>query len=60
MGASKLLFEGESKNLESSAQIPWLKGLLILLKDLRYGSVTLIVQDGKLIQMERKEKIRLG
>jgi len=29
-----------------------------LLKDLRYGSVNVIVQDGVVIQIERTEKIR--
>jgi hypothetical protein len=38
--------------------LPWIKDLLVLLKDLRYGSVTLVVQDGKVIQMEKVEKIR--
>lgn len=38
--------------------LPWIKDLLALLKDLRYGSVTLVVQDGKVIQMEKVEKIR--
>jgi hypothetical protein len=38
--------------------MPWIKDLLALLKDLRYGSVTLVVQDGKVIQMEKVEKIR--
>lgn len=28
------------------------------LKDLRYGSVTVIVQDGVVIQIERTEKLR--
>jgi len=41
------------------SQLPWLKSLLLLLKDLRYGSITLVVQDGKIIQMERLEKNRL-
>jgi hypothetical protein len=41
------------------SQLPWLKSLLMLLKDLRYGSITLVVQDGKIIQMERLEKNRL-
>jgi hypothetical protein len=38
--------------------LPWIKDLLVLLKDLRYGSVTLVVQDGKVIQIEKVEKIR--
>lgn len=30
-----------------------------LLSDIRYGSVTIIVQDGKIIQIEKNEKMRL-
>jgi len=29
------------------------------LKDLKYGYITLVVQDGKVIQVERNEKTRL-
>ncbi len=29
------------------------------LKDLKYGSITLVVQDGKIIQVERNEKVRI-
>ncbi|MCL7747138.1 YezD family protein [Halalkalibacter alkaliphilus] len=35
------------------------KQLQELLKDLKYGSVTLIVQDGKVIQLEKNEKVRI-
>lgn len=31
-----------------------------ILKTMKYGSVTLVVQDGKIIQIEKNEKIRLG
>ncbi|MGP1907431.1 YezD family protein [Metabacillus sp. JX24] len=30
-----------------------------MLKTMSYGSVTLIVQDGKVIQLEKNEKIRM-
>ncbi|MCM3760418.1 YezD family protein [Alkalihalobacillus oceani] len=30
-----------------------------LLSGLKFGSVTLIIQDGKIIQMEKNEKVRL-
>jgi hypothetical protein len=30
-----------------------------MLKDLKYGSVTIVVQDGKIIQLEKNEKQRL-
>ncbi|MCB2360798.1 YezD family protein [Clostridium estertheticum] len=36
-----------------------LKKLLELLKTTQYGSVTLVLQDGIAIQMERNEKLRL-
>ncbi|WP_418789857.1 DUF2292 domain-containing protein, partial [Peribacillus frigoritolerans] len=29
------------------------------LNSMKYGSITLIVQDGKIIQMERNEKLRI-
>jgi hypothetical protein len=29
------------------------------LKEIRYGTVTLVVQDGKVIQIDKNEKIRL-
>ena len=28
-------------------------------RDIRYGTVTLVIQDGRLIQIDRSEKIRL-
>lgn len=30
-----------------------------IISDMRYGSVTLIIQDGVLLQIEKNEKIRL-
>ncbi|WP_071396876.1 YezD family protein [Bacillus tuaregi] len=30
-----------------------------MLQDLKYGSITLVVQDGKVIQLEKVEKVRL-
>ncbi|MEV5116230.1 YezD family protein [Peribacillus frigoritolerans] len=30
-----------------------------ILNSMKYGSITLIVQDGKIIQMERNEKLRI-
>ncbi|MHC1685697.1 MAG: DUF2292 domain-containing protein [Clostridiaceae bacterium] len=35
-----------------------LKKLLELLKEIKFGSVTLVIQDGIVIQVERNEKIR--
>jgi len=36
-----------------------LKKLLELLRTTKYGSITLVVQDGVAIQLERNEKLRL-
>jgi hypothetical protein len=33
--------------------------ILSALKDLRYGSLEITIQDGKVVQLERKEKRRL-
>ncbi|MDM8098570.1 MULTISPECIES: YezD family protein [Oceanobacillus] len=30
-----------------------------LLNDLNYGTITIVVQDGKVIQLEKNEKVRL-
>ena len=30
------------------------------IEDIRFGSVTVIVQDGRIIQIEKKEKVRLN
>lgn len=36
-----------------------LKHLLEILKTIKYGSVTLFIQDGKVIQIDKNEKLRL-
>ncbi len=36
-----------------------LKKIREAVKDIRYGTVTLVIQDGRLIQIDRSEKIRL-
>ncbi|PWA09723.1 DUF2292 domain-containing protein [Pueribacillus theae] len=35
------------------------KEILNMLKTLSYGSITIVVQDGKVIQLEKNEKVRL-
>jgi len=35
------------------------KKIIEFLETIQYGSVTVIVQDGKIMQIERNEKIRL-
>jgi hypothetical protein len=43
---------------EASAELPW-DEVRASLENLRYGSVTIIVQDGVVIQIDRLEKKRL-
>jgi hypothetical protein len=33
--------------------------LIKYIKDIRFGSVTVVIQDGKIVQIEKSEKIRL-
>ncbi len=35
-----------------------LQRVLEVIKDLRYGSVEVVVHDGKVVQIERREKMR--
>ena len=53
MGEKELLYDNKSISEEN------LKKLLDLLKTTQYGSVTLVVQDGVVIQIERNQKLRL-
>jgi len=36
-----------------------LQKLLEMVKSVRYGSVTLVIQDGQVIQIDKNEKMRL-
>lgn len=36
-----------------------IKKVIELLETIQYGSVTVVVQDGKVLQIERNEKIRM-
>jgi hypothetical protein len=59
MGLEQLVPDKDrDEKIRLLSTMPWIKDLLVLLKDLRYGSVTLVVQDGKVIQIEKVEKIR--
>ena len=33
--------------------------LIRYIKDIQFGSVTVIIQDGKIVQIEKNEKVRL-
>jgi hypothetical protein len=49
----------ETKELSPAITEEELKQLFELLRSLKFGSVTLIIQDGKVVQIEKNEKIRL-
>ncbi|MCX5721056.1 MAG: DUF2292 domain-containing protein [Nitrospirae bacterium] len=36
------------------------QAIRLALKDIRFGSIEIIVHDSKVVQIERKEKIRFG
>ena len=35
------------------------KKVLQMIETIKYGSVTVIIQDGKIVQIEKKEKLRI-
>ena len=51
-------------NMTHSTHEPWSKELeqivVNALSAIRFGTVTLVVQDGKVIQVDKNEKIRLN
>jgi hypothetical protein len=51
--------ETERKELPGALDEKRLKELNLLLASLKYGSVTLIIQNGKVVQIEKNEKIKL-
>ena len=44
---------------KTTADSPDLKMIADMLKGIRHGSVTIIVQDGKIIQIDKTEKRRI-
>lgn len=48
--------ETEKRQILRNSQIETLEKLL---QDMKYGSLTLIVQDGKVIQIDKTEKYRM-
>jgi hypothetical protein len=49
----------ESRDLSAALDENSLKELNAVLASLKHGSVTLIIQNGKVVQIEKNEKIRL-
>lgn len=55
MAASK----NGTEKLESPLNNNDLQKLLKLLETIEYGSVTLVIQNGKVVQIEKNEKLRV-
>jgi len=51
--------DNETNKTESILSNEDLQRLLRLLSEIVYGSVTLIIQNGKVVQIEKNEKVRL-
>ncbi len=51
--------ERTDSTTESPISEPELEKLLQVLSKIAYGSVTLIIQNGKVVQIEKNEKLRL-
>jgi hypothetical protein len=49
----------ESRDQPAALDEKSLKELNVVLSSLKHGSVTLIIQNGKVVQIEKNEKIRL-
>jgi len=45
---------------DSQRDSPWLETLLEMIKSMKYGSVTIIVQDGVVVQIDKNEKFRFN
>ena len=44
---------------EDKKNAEYIKLMNQMIKELKYGSITLIVQDGKIVQIQKEEKIRI-
>lgn len=51
--------ETEHKELPGALDEKGFKELSLLLASLKHGSITLIIQNGKMVQIEKNEKLRL-
>jgi hypothetical protein len=45
---------------QSIPERPWERAVLQAVRGLRYGSVEVVVHDGHVVQIERREKVRLA
>lgn len=53
MGTQQRVIQSQQHNQDIAHRI------LLAIKDLRFGSVEIVIHDSKVVQIERKEKIRI-
>lgn len=53
MGTQQRVIQSQEHNQDLAHKI------LLAIKDLRFGSVEVVIHDSKVVQIERKEKIRI-
>ncbi len=53
MGTQQRVIQSQEHNQDIAHKI------LLAIKDLRFGSVEVVIHDSKVVQIERKEKIRI-
>jgi len=53
MSAQQRVIQSQEQNQDIAHKI------LLAIKDLRFGSVEVIIHDSRIVQIERKEKIRI-
>lgn len=59
LSEAKYMALSNSRPVQTGPDERSLQRILDAIKDLRYGSVEVVVHDGKVVQIERKEKIRI-
>lgn len=51
--------EGETRPIRTAGEEQWIPLVRQLLRGVRYGVVQIVIQDSKVIQVEKTEKVRL-
>jgi hypothetical protein len=54
-----VFFERRRINLKADEKEELIAHLEKMMETLKFGSITLVVQDGKIVQIEKNEKVRL-
>ena len=47
------------KDTDATELQPWERRVLSALRGLRFGSIEVVVHDGRIVQIERREKVRV-